>query len=113
MEVETRTEGDVTIADLNGRLVVGRAQVALRETVDDLLAGDHGKIVLNVSGLARLDSSGIGELVACLRRVQAAGARLVLLQVKDKVRRILDVSQVLPLFETYDTEEEAVRALRD
>lgn len=112
MEVETRREGDVIIADLSGRLVLGDAPATLRDLVDEALAADEKKVVLNVSGLARLDSSGIGELVACLKKAQAAEARLVLLQVKETVRRILDVSQVLPLFETYDTEDAALAALR-
>ena len=112
MEVATRREGDIVIADLAGRLVLGQPQETLRETMNGLLAADHKKIVLNVSDLARLDSTGVGELVACLRSAREADARLVLLQVKDTVRRILDVSQVLPLFETFDSEAAAIEALR-
>ena len=112
MQVETRHEGDVVIVELSGRLLIGEPTVALRDTVDELLAAGRRKIVLDVSDLARIDSSGVGELVACLKTARAAGARLVLLQVKDRVRRILDLSQVLPLFESYDGEDAALAALR-
>ena len=111
MHIELRREGDVIIADLSGRLVLGDAQEALRESFDEILAENWKKILFNVSGLARLDSSGIGELVACLRTARAADARLALLQVGDNVRRILDVSQILPLFETYDDEASAIAAM--
>lgn len=113
MEIETRIRGNVAMVDLTGRLVIGDAPDQLRDTVDELLADGRRKIVLDVSGLARIDSSGIGELVAALKRAQSVGARLVLLQPAESVRRILDLSHVLPLFETHDDEEAAVTAVED
>ena len=112
MQIELRRRDDVLIADLTGRLVLGDAQVTLRNAVDEMLATNWKKILLNVSGLARIDSSGIGELVSCLRTADDAGARLALLQLEDNVRRILHISQVLPLFETFDSEEDALAAMQ-
>ena len=111
MKIAIRHQDDIAFADLTGRLVLGEPQEILRDAVEELLAGNCKKIVLNVSGLARLDSSGIGELVACMKTARAAEARLALLQVEDKMRRILDVSQVLPLFETYSDEAAALEAM--
>ncbi|MDX1644140.1 MAG: STAS domain-containing protein [Thermoanaerobaculia bacterium] len=113
MQIEQRTRGDVTIVDLTGRLVIGDAPDDLRDTIDELLAEGRRKIVLNVSELARIDSSGIGELVAALKRAQSVGARLALLQPAESVRRILDLSHVLPLFESYDDEQNALEAVSD
>jgi anti-sigma B factor antagonist len=112
MHIELRRRDDVLIADLSGRLVLGDAQRTLRDAFDEMLATNWRKIVLNVAGLARIDSSGIGELVACLRTARAAGARLALLQPDDHLRRILHVSQVLPLFPTFENEEDALAALQ-
>jgi anti-sigma B factor antagonist len=112
MHIEIRRQGDVLIADLTGRLVMGDAQKTFRDAVDEILATPWRKVVLNVSGLARIDSSGIGELVACLRNAQGAGTRLALLQPDDQLRRILHVSRVLPMFPTFETEEEALEALQ-
>ncbi len=111
MQIEQRTVNDVTIVDLTGRLVIGDAPDDLRDTIDELLVEGRRKIVLNVSDLARIDSSGIGELVAALKRAHAAGARLVLVQPAESVRRILDLSHVLPLFESYDDEQSALEAV--
>ena len=111
MKIELRQNEDIVIVDLTGRLVLGEPVDTLRETVEDLLADGNRKIVLNVSGLARLDSSGIGEMVAALKLANNVNARLALLQVEESVRRILDVSRVLPLFVTYATEDEARTAL--
>ena len=113
MQVNLRRENDIVIADLSGRLVLGEAQEALRDTVEELIAGGDRKILLNVSNLARVDSSGIGELVAALKLAQSVDARLALLQIEESIRRILDMSRVLPLFENYSDEAEAVAALSD
>lgn len=112
MHVELRRQGDVVIVDLSGRLVLGEAQQTLRDSFDEILAENWRKIILNVSDLARIDSSGVGELVAGMRSARAAGAHVALLQVEDSVRRILHISQVLPLFDTYDDEPTAVAALQ-
>lgn len=111
MRIEQRQQEGIVIADLQGRLVAGDPQDALRDLIEELLAADHRQIILNLSGLARIDSSGIGELVAGVRLAKSVGGRVVLLQMKDSVRRILDISQVLPVLETFDDEQEALEAL--
>ena len=113
MKIELRRRDDVLIADLTGRLVLGDAQETLREAFEEMLATNWKKIVFNVSELARIDSSGIGELVACRKTAQAADVRLALLQLGDHVGRILHVSNVLPLFEVFDSEEDALAAMDD
>ncbi len=112
MQIRTREQDGVVIADLEGRLVAGDPQDALRDLLEELLAGGRRQIVLNLSKLARIDSSGIGELVAGVKLAEGVGGRVALLQLKDTVRRILDISQVLPVLETYDDESEALAALR-
>ncbi len=111
MHIEIRRREDVLIADLTGRLVLGIPQDTLRTAFEEILATNWKTVVFNVTDLARIDSSGIGELVACKKTADAAGVRLSLLQLDDHVRRILQVSQVLPLFETFETEEDALAAM--
>jgi anti-anti-sigma factor len=111
MKISQRQQDGIVIADLNGRLVAGDPQQALQDTIEELLAAGNNKIILNLSELARLDSSGIGELVASVRLTKSVGGRMVLLQLSDTVRRILDVSQVLPVLELFDDEDDAIEAL--
>ena len=113
MHIELRRREDVLIADLSGRLVLGDAQKTLHDAIDEMLATNWNKIVLNLAALARIDSSGIGELVASMKTVKEAGGQLALLQPDDHVRRILHVSQVLPLFETFESEADAMAALQE
>jgi anti-sigma B factor antagonist len=110
MHVEVRQIQDVMILDLKGRLTAGLGDQILREAIDELLAEDRKKILLNLSEVAFVDSAGIGELVAGLRTARRFGAELKLLNLGKRVYSTLDMARLLPTFETYDQEDEAVRS---
>jgi anti-sigma B factor antagonist len=107
MKVEVRNVGEVTVVDLNGRLTAGEDQ-ALHKTIDELLAGGSRKIVLNLGGVPAIDSSGVGELVASKKVADKLGAKLKLLEAHGRVRHVLDVMLLLPIFETFDDEASAL-----
>ena len=110
MHVEVRQTKDVVILDLKGRLTAGLGDQILREAIDELLAEGRRRILLNLSEVAFLDSAGVGELVAGLRTARRFGADLKLLNVGDRVYSTLDMARLLPTFETYKDEAEAVKS---
>ena len=113
MKIELRSNGEVAIAALEGRLQHGVGDIALRDLVNDLLSDGRTKILLDLSGVPSIDSSGIGELVASVKVAEELGARIKILQISDGVRHVLDISQVLPLFQIYHDEGDAVSAFED
>jgi anti-sigma B factor antagonist len=110
MHVEVRQTNDVVILDLKGRLTAGLGDQILREAIDELLAEGRRRILLNLSEVAFLDSAGVGELVAGLKTARRFGAELKLLNVGDRVYSTLDMARLLPTFETYKDEAEAIRS---
>jgi anti-sigma B factor antagonist len=110
MELNTRKVGDVVILDLSGKLVRGVGDELLRDTVDRQLAERTPKLLINLSDVSFLDSSGIGELVASKKVAAQLGTKLKLMQLRDRVQHTLKLSLILPLFETYETEEAALAA---
>jgi anti-sigma B factor antagonist len=110
MHVEVRQNQDVMILDLKGRLTAGLGDQILRDAIDELLAENRKKILLNLSEVAFLDSAGVGELVAGLKTARRFGAELKLLNVGERVYSTLDMTRLLPTFETYDDESEAIRS---
>jgi anti-anti-sigma factor len=110
MHVEVRQNQDVMILDLKGRLTAGLGDQILHDAIDELLAENRRKILLNLSEVAFLDSAGVGELVAGLKTAHRFGAQLKLLNVGARVYSTLDMTRLLPTFETYDDETEAVRS---
>ena len=110
MHVEVRRRGDVVILDLQGKLTAGLGDQILRETLDELLAENWRKILLNLSAVTFLDSAGLGELVAGLKTARNLGADLKVLKASERVKTTLSLARLLPVFEVHEDEEAAVRA---
>lgn len=108
MTVEVREAGKVRIIDLHGRLVLGTTD-RLKEEVQGLLSGGHGRILLNLRGVPYMDSAGIGELAACKKRVIEKTGQLKV--VKPAGRYHLAVETVLELMfgnSIFDDEKDAL-----
>ena len=108
MHLEIRKVGDVVIVDLSGKLTAGLGDQILRDAIDELLAENWKKILLNLSQVSFMDSAGVGELVAGLRTARRFGAALKLLNLNQKVHSTLYLARLLPVFETYQDEREAL-----
>ena len=112
MHVEVRKVKDVVIVDLSGKLLAGVGDEILRDVVNELLAEGWKKILLNLSEVTSIDSAGVGELVASLKVCERFGAKLKLLNLHERVRKSLHLSQLLPVFEVYDERARCPPTLR-
>ncbi len=110
MHVEIRKADDVVIVDLKGKLTAGLGDQILRDTVDELLGESWKKILLNLSQVSFMDSAGVGELVAGLRTARNLGASLKLLNTNERIHSTLYIARLLPIFEVFRSETEALRA---
>ena len=110
MDVKLRERDGVVIAGLGGKLAAGVGDRQLHDLLDELFAENRKRILLDLSQVTGIDSSGVGELVAGLRVARELGAELKILQVPARVHHILSLTQVLPLFEVFEDENEAVAA---
>src|SRR4029453_661526 len=64
MTIQERVVGSVTVLDLNGKLVLGDGDTLLKDKVHSLVFQGRKQIILNLGGVAYVDSSGLGALVA-------------------------------------------------
>lgn len=110
MHVEIRKAGDVVVVDLKGKLTAGLGDQILRETVDELLGENWKKILLNLSEVSFMDSAGVGELVAGLRTARNLGVSLKLLNTNERIHSTLYIARLLPIFEVFRSEDEALGA---
>jgi anti-sigma B factor antagonist len=109
MKIVERQVGDVTVLDLHGKILIGEGDDALREAVTRLVGTGKRKILLNLADVPYVDSAGLGEIVRCYTTVSREGGRLKLLNLTKKIQDLLAITKLLTVFETYDSEEEAVR----
>jgi anti-sigma B factor antagonist len=108
MHADVRHADDVVIVDLRGDLVAEDGDELLRQVVDELVAEGWRKILLNLARVKRLDSGGVGELVASWKLANEFGASIKLLRPGDRIKHTLHLSQILPLLEVYENEGEAI-----
>jgi anti-sigma B factor antagonist len=108
MKVDVRHVDDVIIVDLEGRLVMGVGDELLRDVMNEIVAEGWTKIVLNLRQVTIMDSSGIGEVVSSWKLAQRFGGGVKLLRPAPSVKRTLKLTQILPLLEVFEEEDEAI-----
>lgn len=112
LDIKTRQSEDVTILDMDGKVTIGEGSVALRSTIRGLLEEGRKKILLNLSGVGYIDSSGIGELVASFTAINKEGGQLKLLNLTQKLQDLLAITKLLTVFDVYETEAEALGSFK-
>ncbi|MFL6198649.1 MAG: STAS domain-containing protein [Thermoanaerobaculia bacterium] len=108
MAINERKRNDVTILDLKGKITIGAAEEALRDAVHRVLGGGAQKLLLNLKDVSTIDSSGVGELVSSYTSATNRGAKIKLANLPPKINDILTITQLITVFDVYDTEDEAV-----
>jgi anti-sigma B factor antagonist len=108
MKLDLREKDEVAILELSGELTSGGGDQMFREAIDTLAASGRVDILVDCTQLQFMDSAGIGELVAGYRLVEKFGGKLKILNAPSQVRKSLTLAKLLPIFEIYEDEKEAV-----
>ena len=109
MELIDRTEGDVTVISLSGRMVLTEVDVKLRSRFKELLDEGRRNFVLNLVDVPFLDSAGVGELVTCAKRAYERGGGIrIVLSPWGKTRDIFKATGLDRAFELYAHEQGAI-----
>jgi anti-sigma B factor antagonist len=109
LRLESRPVGDVLVIECHGRIVAGSEVFTLHSYVGDSFV-KYGDVVLQLDGVEFIDSSGLGALVRLMQAARAKGGDLKLSGVPPRIRKTLEMTSLLPQFETYDSVEEAITA---
>jgi anti-sigma B factor antagonist len=108
MELSTREDGRVTIMSVKGDLVIGEGEAMFKKTVTRLLEEGRVYLLVDLSGVGFLDSSGLGALVRAMTNSQKEGGQTKLLNAGPQVRRLLEMTKLDSVFEIHEDLEKAV-----
>ena len=108
MQIEERAVGDVMILDLNGKLTIGEGDELLKDKINSLIQQGHRKLLMNLEGVPYVDSAGLGEIVRTYTTVSRQGGSLKLLNLTKRIEDLLAITKLLTVFDTYDSEQEAL-----
>ena len=110
MQIDERAAGDVTVLDLKGKMTLGEGDELLRDKINSLLMQGRRKVVINLEHVPYIDSAGLGEIVRTYTTISRQGGSLKLLNLTKRITDLLSITKLLTVFETYDSEADAVRS---
>jgi anti-anti-sigma factor len=110
MKNQVREVSGVRIIELQGNLVMGKDEVQIRETVKALVQEGAKKVLINMSGVKKIDSTGVGELMGCHHSMRLGGGELRLCALSDRIRDVLTISQLITVFKIYDDEKTGIES---
>jgi anti-sigma B factor antagonist len=110
LQINERTTGDVTILDLKGRVVLGEGDDPFRQRIEALIKRGSLKIILNLREVTYIDSAGVGVMVGRLVALRKLGGDIRLINLVQRNLRVMTITKLVSVFETFESEEEAVRS---
>ena len=108
MEIEQRQSGDVIILDLRGKLTIGSGDELLKDKIHSLIQQGHKNLLLNLAAVPYVDSAGLGAIVSSYTTVSRGGGSLKLLGLTSRIADLLSITKLLTVFDTYESESDAV-----
>ena len=98
------------LLSVEGVIKLGESAEFLAENLKRILEQGEGHVLLDLSKINYMDSTGIGELVGYLGRFSDRDRKLILVNPSDRMRKLLKLAQLDTLFQTYDDLDSAVAA---
>ena len=102
--------GNVTVLHLTGPITLGQGTSRFRDLIHETLQAGKKNILLNMSEVYYLDSSGLGELVAAYTTVSREGGKLKLMKLTKRVQDVVQLTKVYRIFDVFLDEDTAVRS---
>ena len=112
LKVTKRTVDGILAFECNGRIVFGEESSLLRDEVKKAIGDGNNRIVLNLGEVNYIDSGGLGTLVGLHTTAHKAGGTIKLANLTKRVGDLLQVTKLLTVFDTFDSEDEALRSYK-
>ena len=108
MQLKEKMDNDVAVLSLKGDLLGEPDTTKIRDKIHSLVGDEVKHVIIDLGGVNYLNSSGLGTLIAALTTMKNAGGDLRLARVGDKVKNLFIVTQLVKVFDTYETVERAL-----
>lgn len=108
LSLEHRTEGEITVLEVGGEVDVYTAP-KLRERLVELVGEGHHNLVVDMTKVEFLDSTGLGVLVGGLKRVRAHEGTLALVCNQERILKIFRITGLTKVFPIYESVDDALQ----
>lgn len=113
MKIKEKIENKVAILTLTGKMMGGPETTALHDYIRRLMGDGIKKVVIDLGGVKWINSSGLGVLMAAMTTLKNAEGQMKLANVTEKVESLLMITQLMRIFETYDSIDRAVASMAE
>jgi anti-sigma B factor antagonist len=110
VQISRRQLDKTTIFDVSGDIDLANSPAVRKALLKELRDNRTPRVVMNLSNVRYIDSSGVASLVEGLKAARDVGSRFILFGLSTSAREVLQLSRLLRIFEVYDNEEQALAA---
>lgn len=110
MKIKTNERYEAVVIELKGNVMGGEDTKDFTELLHKLIGEGKNKIVIDLSDVKFMNSSGLGMLISGLTTMKKAEGNLKLARVTDKIESLLIITKLITIFESFDTVDEAVKS---
>ncbi|HET7259464.1 MAG TPA: STAS domain-containing protein [Candidatus Acidoferrum sp.] len=108
MQISSREVERATIFDVSGDIDLANSPAVRKALLREVREKRTPRVVMNLSKVRYIDSSGVASLVEGLKASRDVGSRFILFGLSTTAREVLQLSRLLKIFEVYDNEEQAL-----
>jgi len=113
MKIKEKIENQVAVLTLTGKMMGGPETTALHDHIRSLMGDNISKVVIDLGGVKWINSSGLGVLMAAMTTLKNAGGQMKLANVTEKVESLLMITQLMRIFDTYESVDRAVSSMKE
>ena len=107
MSVKIENKNGLSVFHVEGEIDINSAP-AIKKSFDKLLSSKTPKVIINLSKVTYVDSSGLATMVEILKNMRSYGGRLRLTNLSAKIKSLFEITKLEKLFEIMADEAEAI-----
>ena len=112
MNIKQNSAGDIMVLNLSGKIMGGPDHEKFQSEIKSLINAGHVDVLLNLSKVSWVNSTGLGILVSAFHTLKKNGGQLKICEVSDRIDNILNVTQLKLVFETFDEQDAALASFK-
>ena len=112
MQIKEKIDNGVAILTFKGDLLGEPDTTKIREKIHSLITDKIKNVIVDLGGVNYMNSSGLGTLISALTTMRNGGGDLRLAHVGDKVQNLFVITQLVKVFDTYETVDRALASFR-
>ncbi len=113
MKIKEKIENHVAVLSLHGKMMGGPETTALHDHIRGLMKDGINKVVIDLGGVKWINSSGLGVLMAAMTTLKNSEGQMKLANVTEKVESLLMITQLIRIFDTFDSVDRAVSSMSE